>query len=92
MGAAEVDFHVSILGIRMRIGPADESEWRRRASLIRADYEACHPDETFADLLYRARFSKEDKGLLRNWMVVAARRAAAKPVEEGAFARPRVAA
>ncbi len=44
-------------------------------SLIRADYERCHPGETLADLKQRARFSKEDKGLLRDWTAVAARRA-----------------
>jgi hypothetical protein len=45
-------------------------------SLIRADYEKCHPDETLEDLKRRARFSKEDKGLLRDWMAVARRRLA----------------
>ncbi len=44
-------------------------------SLIRADYERCHPGETLYDLKLRARFAKEDKGLLRDWMGVAARRA-----------------
>lgn len=40
-------------------------------SLIRADYERCHPEDSFADLKHRARFSKEDKGLLRDWLAVA---------------------
>jgi hypothetical protein len=46
-------------------------------SLIREDYERCHPGETLEDLKRRASFSKEDKGLLRDWMTVAAARAAA---------------
>ena len=46
-------------------------------SLIREDFERCHPDDTFEDLKRRASFSKEDKGLLRDWMAVAAARAAA---------------
>ena len=43
-------------------------------SLMTADYKKCHPDETLEDLKHRARFSKEDKGLLRDWMAVARRR------------------
>ena len=46
-------------------------------SLIRQDYERCHPGETLEDLKRRASFSKEDKGLLRDWMAVAEARAAA---------------
>jgi hypothetical protein len=46
-------------------------------SLIREDFERCHPGETLADLKRRASFSKEDRGLLRDWMAVAAARAAA---------------
>jgi hypothetical protein len=46
-------------------------------SLIREDYERCHPGETLEDLKRRASFSKEDRGLLRDWMAVAAARAAA---------------
>jgi len=37
----------------------------------------CHPDDTLDDLKRRASFSKEDRGLLRDWMAVAAARAAA---------------
>ncbi|MGX9429572.1 MULTISPECIES: hypothetical protein [unclassified Bradyrhizobium] len=39
-------------------------------SLIREDFERCHPGETLADLKRRASFSKEDRGLLRDWMAV----------------------
>jgi len=46
-------------------------------SLIREDYERCHPGETLDDLKRRASFSREDRGLLRDWMAVAAARAAA---------------
>lgn len=34
-------------------------------------YERCHPGDTFEDLKRRARFAKEDKGLLRNWRAAA---------------------
>jgi hypothetical protein len=35
-------------------------------SLIREDFERCHPGETLEDLKRRASFSKEDRGLLRD--------------------------
>jgi hypothetical protein len=69
-------FHISTNGVSHRIGPADEQEWAWHESLVRTDYDRCHPDETFEDLKHRARFSKEDKGLLRDWMALAAARAA----------------
>ncbi len=60
-----------------RIGPVDGSGLDYLESSIRADYEHCHPGDTLADLKRRARFSKGDKGLLRDWMQVARNRAAA---------------
>lgn len=53
---------------------AETSSQERLQSLIRSDYERCRPDDTFDDLKRRARFSKEDKFLLRDWMKVAALR------------------
>lgn len=76
MGSSDNDFFISMDGVTIRIGPADEREWAYHESLVRADYDRCHPIETFDDLKHRARFSKEDKGSLRNWMAVAAQRAA----------------
>lgn len=58
-----------------QIEPLDENGRAYLESLIRSDYESSHPDETLEDLKRRARFSKEDKGLLRDWMMLAARRA-----------------
>jgi hypothetical protein len=57
--------------------PASEHERAYLESLIREDFERCHPGETLEDLKRRASFSKEDKGLLRDWMAIAASRAAA---------------
>jgi len=57
--------------------PASEEERAYLESLIREDFERCHPGETLEDLKRRASFSKEDKGLLRDWMAIAAGRAAA---------------
>jgi hypothetical protein len=42
-------------------------------SWVRAEYERRHPGETFEDLKRRAQFSKEDKGLLRDWLEAAKR-------------------
>ena len=40
--------------------------------LVRATYDQIHPGDTFDDLQRRARFDKQDKGLLRDWMAVGA--------------------
>lgn len=57
--------------------PADSGDEAFLESLIRDDVAACHPGEALDDFKRRARFSKEDKGLLREWMCVAAARAQA---------------
>ncbi len=59
------------------VPPRDEADRAYLESLIRADYERCHPGETLEDMKRRAPFSKEDKGLYRDWLAVAAARAAA---------------
>jgi hypothetical protein len=50
-------------------------------ALIRADYERCHPGDTLENMKQRARFSKEDRGLLGDWMALAALRAKARRSE-----------
>ncbi|MDE2377924.1 MAG: hypothetical protein KGM94_11670 [Bradyrhizobium sp.] len=59
------------------VDPADDAERAYLESLIREWFERCHPGETLDDLKRRASFSKEDRGLLRDWMAVAAARSAA---------------
>ena len=66
---------MSANGVRQPILPDDTHRRLSYESLIRADYERCRPDDSFEDLKHRARFSKEDQGLLRDWMAVAAERA-----------------
>lgn len=56
------------------------------AALVRDDYERCHPGETFDDLRRRASFSKEDRCLYRDWLAVAAARAAALSKAESRIA------
>ena len=43
-------------------------------SLVSRDYDRCHPGDSFADLKLRARFTKEDKGLLADWLRLASLR------------------
>lgn len=62
---------------RQHLDSIDAEELTYLESLIREDYERCHPGEMLEDLKRRASFSKEDRGLLRDWMAVAAARAAA---------------
>jgi hypothetical protein len=56
--------------------PANGMERAHLESLIREDFDRCHPGETLDDVKRRASFSKEDKGLLCDWMALAAIRAA----------------
>jgi hypothetical protein len=63
-----------------------ESRAERLEALVRADYERSHPGDTFDDLKRRARFTKEDKGLLRDWMALAAARAEAQAAPRRAAA------
>lgn len=58
------------------VRPASEEERAFLESLIREDFARCHPGETLEDVRRRAAFSKEDRGLLRDWMAVAVNRAA----------------
>ena len=62
---------------RQHLDLISEGDWTYLESLIREDFERCHPGETLEDLKHRASFSREDRGLLRDWMAVAAARATA---------------
>ncbi|WP_187973408.1 hypothetical protein [Aquibium microcysteis] len=31
-------------------------------------YDSCHPTDSFSDLSHRARFSKEDRRLMEDWL------------------------
>ena len=63
------------------VWPADESERAYLDSLIREDFDRCHPGETLEDVKWWSSFSKEDKGLLHDWMAIAAISAAANRVK-----------
>ena len=67
------------------LGSGAQDETAYLESLIRQDFERCHPDETLDDLKRRAAFSKEDRGLLRDWMAIAASRAAAERTKRRGF-------
>lgn len=56
--------------------PVDDAERAYLESLIRDDFALCHPGDSLEDMKRRSTFSKEDSGLLRDWMAVAAERGA----------------
>jgi hypothetical protein len=62
------------------VQPVDEAKQVSLEASIREDFALCHPDMTLDDLRRRAAFSREDRGLLRDWMAVAAKRTAS-PLE-----------
>lgn len=66
------------IGVSCLVGPRDARQRAFLESLISPDYERCHHGETLEDLKHRARFSKEDQGLFRDWMAVALRHAAGR--------------
>jgi hypothetical protein len=59
------------------VRPTDDDERTYLESLIREEYDRCRVGETFADMKRRMAFSREDQGLYRDWMAVAANRAEA---------------
>lgn len=67
------------------LGSAAQDEAAYLESLIREDFERCHPGETLEDLKRRAAFSKEDRGLRSDWMAIAASRAAAERAKRREF-------
>lgn len=61
--------------------PKDEAERAYLEALVRDDYDRAHPDDTFDDMKRRMTFSPEDQGLYRDWLAIAAARAAAAAIE-----------
>jgi hypothetical protein len=57
------------------VDPTVEAERDFLESLIREDFEHCYPDDTIEQQRRRASHSRYDKGLLRDWMGLAAARA-----------------
>jgi hypothetical protein len=55
--------------------PANGGKRAHLESLIREDFDRCHPDDSFEEMKRRSTFIKGDKGLLRDWMALAAWRA-----------------
>lgn len=85
--AVDGQLFMSANGIKQALGPDDPVLRARYESLVRDDYERAHPHDSFDDLKRRARFSKEDQGLLRDWMDVAAARAGRRPRDDVALPR-----
>src|SRR5690554_5898079 len=66
--APTVRLTIFLNGILAPIGPATAEHRARKIALAAREYQRCHPDDSFENLVARARFSKEDKGLLRDWL------------------------
>ena len=64
-------------GTLIRCACSDGRDVDLLEDLIRGDYERARPGDTLEDLKCRARFSKEDRGLLIQWMGVAEERSGA---------------
>ena len=75
---ADDRLHMALNGFTRAIGPEDASTYIHYESLIAAEFDRCHPGDSFTDLKRRARFAKEDQGLLGEWMARAARLDAAQ--------------
>jgi hypothetical protein len=72
-------FRMAANVVRQEIGPEDRELLAYYESLVASDYDRCHPGDSFEAMKLRARFSKEDQGLLNEWMALAAARAAKLP-------------
>jgi hypothetical protein len=73
---------ISPHGLTQAIGPVDPALWTHYESIVAADFARARPGDSFEGLKSRARFSKEDKGLLRDWLAIAAARAGAAGRDE----------
>ncbi len=58
------------------VHPRDDAERARLEWLVREDYDRSHPGDTFDDMKRRAAFAREDRGLYRDWLAIAAARSA----------------
>lgn len=57
------------------VRPSDDAERAYLESLVREEFDRCRVGETFDDMKRRMPFSREDQGLYREWMALAAVRA-----------------
>ena len=72
--AVTANLRMAANGVRQAIGPEDGELFASYEALVAPDYDRCHPGDSFEAMKLRARFSKEDQGLLRQWMALAAAR------------------
>jgi hypothetical protein len=79
-------------GVRQAIGPEDGELFACYESLVAQDYDRCHPDDSFEAMKLRARFSKEDQGLLKQWMALAAARSTELTRKQSGAGTARIAA
>lgn len=63
------------------VRPKDDAERIHLKSLVSKDDDRCHPGETFERMKRCTPFSKEDRGLNRDWLAAAAAHDAAITAE-----------
>jgi len=78
----EKRLYMSAHGIRAPIGPDDAKVRSYHEFLIRGDYDRIHSRGAFEWLKHLAQFAKQDQGLLRDWMAVAAFKAQQRDKEK----------
>ena len=52
----------------MRSPKGPSGEKKTLLQLVAERYDSCHPGDSFADLMKRASFSKEDRCLMEEWL------------------------
>jgi hypothetical protein len=63
---------------RLQHDAFDDELQARVEDYVRREYERCRPNDTFEAMKRRARFEKDSKGLLRDWLEAGRRRIAAE--------------
>jgi len=51
-----------------RLPKRRDAEAKTLPELVAERYDRCHPVDSFADLMKRASFSKEDRRLMQDWL------------------------
>jgi hypothetical protein len=64
----------------------DEDFPSRVEDYVRREYERCRPEDTFDALKRRARYEKDSKGLLRDWLEIGRWRVAAEDAVRSDYA------
>jgi hypothetical protein len=90
--AVTANLRMAANGVQQTIGPEDGELFASYEALVAQDYDRCHPGDSFEAMKLRARFSKEDQGLLKQWMALAAARSTELTRKQSGTGTARIAA